>query len=96
MLVDAKHVLSERVMSPLLNVEGILLNVVSGYDPQVEFELEECQEFWKEMDEAFHGLLMRGHFNRYVVKKNRSDKELVVILVFRTRMQRQDYGRLKE
>ncbi|KAK3568515.1 hypothetical protein QTP86_008627 [Hemibagrus guttatus] len=43
---------SDRVMSLKLEIEGVMLNVVSGYAPQVGCELEEKERFWSELDEV--------------------------------------------
>ncbi|KAK3511475.1 hypothetical protein QTP70_008958 [Hemibagrus guttatus] len=50
-VLEVKRV-SDRVMSLKLEIEGVLLNVVSGYAPQVGCELEEKERFWSELDEV--------------------------------------------
>ncbi|KAK3513022.1 hypothetical protein QTP70_000183 [Hemibagrus guttatus] len=44
-VLEVKRV-SDRVMSLKLEIEGVMLNVVSGYAPQVGCELEEKKRFW--------------------------------------------------
>ncbi|KAK3507887.1 hypothetical protein QTP70_002436 [Hemibagrus guttatus] len=48
-VLEVKRV-SDRVMSLKLEIEGVMLNVVSGYAPQVGCELEEKERFWSELD----------------------------------------------
>ncbi|KAK3507031.1 hypothetical protein QTP70_000547 [Hemibagrus guttatus] len=50
-VLEVKRV-SDRVMSLKLEFEGVMLNVVSGYAPQVGCELEEKARFWSELDEV--------------------------------------------
>ncbi|KAK3540944.1 hypothetical protein QTP86_006405 [Hemibagrus guttatus] len=50
-VLEVKRV-SDRVMSLKLEIEGVMLNVVSGYAPQVGCELEEKERFWSELDEV--------------------------------------------
>ncbi|KAK3508832.1 hypothetical protein QTP70_009600 [Hemibagrus guttatus] len=47
---------SDRVMSLKLETEGVMLNVVSGYAPQVGCELEEKERFWSELDEVMESI----------------------------------------
>ncbi|KAK3535320.1 hypothetical protein QTP70_007936 [Hemibagrus guttatus] len=55
-VLEVKRV-SDRVMSLKLEIEGVMLNVVSGYAPQVGCELEDKERFWSELDEVMdsHG-----------------------------------------
>ncbi|KAK3531578.1 hypothetical protein QTP70_024962 [Hemibagrus guttatus] len=54
-LLEVKRV-SDRVMSLKLEIEGVMLNVVSGYAPQVGCELEEKERFWSELDEVMESI----------------------------------------
>lgn len=38
--------MSTRMMSLKLEIEGVMVNAVSGYAPQVGCELEEKKEVW--------------------------------------------------
>ncbi|KAK3511968.1 hypothetical protein QTP70_027665, partial [Hemibagrus guttatus] len=63
-VLEVKRV-SDRVMSLKLEIEGVMLNVVSGYAPQVGCELEEKERFWSELDEVMESIptgdmLVRG------------------------------------
>ncbi|KAK3545365.1 hypothetical protein QTP70_005980 [Hemibagrus guttatus] len=53
-VLEVKRV-SDRVMSLKLQTEGVMLNVLSGYAPQVGCELEEKERFWSELDFNGHG-----------------------------------------
>ncbi|KAK3555175.1 hypothetical protein QTP86_010042 [Hemibagrus guttatus] len=48
--------MSDRVMSLKLEIEGVMLNVVSGYAPQVGCELEGKERFWSELDEVMESI----------------------------------------
>ncbi|MDM5112197.1 hypothetical protein, partial [Aeromonas caviae] len=50
-VVEIKRV-SDRIMSLKLEIEGVMLNVVSAYAPQVGCQLEEKEEFWSKLDEV--------------------------------------------
>ena len=44
--------MSDRVMSVKLEIEGVMMNVISAYAPQVGCEMEEKEDFWSELDEV--------------------------------------------
>ncbi|KAK3514176.1 hypothetical protein QTP70_005260 [Hemibagrus guttatus] len=54
-VLEVKRV-SDRVMSLKIEIEGVMLNVVSGYAPQVGCELEEKERFWSELDEVIESI----------------------------------------
>ncbi|KAK3549748.1 hypothetical protein QTP86_007727 [Hemibagrus guttatus] len=54
-VLEVKRV-SDRVMGLKLEIEGVMLNVVSGYAPQVGCELEEKERFWSELDEVMESI----------------------------------------
>ncbi|KAK3555609.1 hypothetical protein QTP86_025650 [Hemibagrus guttatus] len=54
-VLEVKRV-SDRVMNLKLEFEGVMLNVVSGYAPQVGCELEEKESFWSELDEVMESI----------------------------------------
>ncbi|KAK3569633.1 hypothetical protein QTP86_002580 [Hemibagrus guttatus] len=81
-VLEAKRV-SDRVMSLKLEIEGVMLNVVSGYAPQVGCELEEKERFWSELDEVMESIPMGervvigADFNGHVGEGKRGDEEVM-------------------
>ncbi|MCJ8733950.1 hypothetical protein PDJAM_G00229570 [Pangasius djambal] len=81
-VLEVKRV-SDRVMSLKLEIEGMMLNVVSGYAPQVGCELEEKERFWSELDEVIESIPMGervvigADFNGHVGEGNTGDEEVM-------------------
>ncbi|KAK3511760.1 hypothetical protein QTP70_021784 [Hemibagrus guttatus] len=81
-VLEVKRV-SDRVMSLKLKIEGVMLNVVSGYAPQVGCELEEKERFWSELDEVMESIptgervVIGADFNGHVGEGNRGDEEVM-------------------
>ncbi|KAK3572924.1 hypothetical protein QTP86_010563 [Hemibagrus guttatus] len=81
-VLEVKRV-SDRVMSLKLEFEGVMLNVVSGYAPQVGCELEEKERFWSELDEVMESIptgervVIGADFNGHVGEGNTGDKEVM-------------------
>ncbi|KAK3574407.1 hypothetical protein QTP86_006633 [Hemibagrus guttatus] len=81
-VLEVKRV-SDRVMSLKLEIEGVMLNVVSGYAPQVGCELEEKERFWSELDEVMESIptgervVIGADFNGHVSEGNRGDEEVM-------------------
>ncbi|KAK3559092.1 hypothetical protein QTP86_004122 [Hemibagrus guttatus] len=81
-VLEVKRV-SDRVMSLKLEFEGVMLNVVSGYAPQVGCELEEKERFWSELDEVMESIptgervVIGADFNGHVGEGNRGDEEVM-------------------
>ncbi|KAK3541116.1 hypothetical protein QTP86_015744, partial [Hemibagrus guttatus] len=81
-VLELKRV-SDRVMSLKLEIEGVMLNVVSGYAPQVGCELEEKERFWSELDEVMESIptgervVIGADFNGHVGEGNRGDEEVM-------------------
>ncbi|KAK3548972.1 hypothetical protein QTP70_022655 [Hemibagrus guttatus] len=75
--------LSDRVMSLKLEIEGVMLNVVSGYAPQIGCELEEKERFWSELDEVIESIptgervAIGADFNGHVGEGNTGDEEVI-------------------
>ncbi|KAK3556984.1 hypothetical protein QTP70_022328, partial [Hemibagrus guttatus] len=81
-VLEVKRV-SDRVMSLKLEIEGAMLNVVSGYAPQVGCELEEKERFWSELDEVMESIptgervVIGADFNGHVGEGNTGDEEVM-------------------
>ncbi|KAK3555042.1 hypothetical protein QTP86_006366, partial [Hemibagrus guttatus] len=79
-VLEVKRV-SDRVMSLKLEIEGVMLNVVSSYAPQVGCELEEKERFWSELDEVMETtgerVVIGADFNGHVGEGNTGDEEVM-------------------
>ncbi|KAK3529130.1 hypothetical protein QTP70_016558 [Hemibagrus guttatus] len=81
-VLEVKRV-SDRVMSLKLEIEGVMLNVVSGYAPQVGCELGEKERFWSELDELMESIptgervVIGADFNGHVGEGNTGDEEVM-------------------
>ncbi|MCI4379298.1 hypothetical protein PGIGA_G00226350 [Pangasianodon gigas] len=81
-VLEVKRV-SDRVTSLKLEIEGVMLNVVSGYAPQVGCELEEKERFWSELDEVIESIptgervVIGADFNGHVGERNTGDEEVM-------------------
>ncbi|KAK3510144.1 hypothetical protein QTP70_026737 [Hemibagrus guttatus] len=81
-VLEVKRV-SDRVMSLKLEIEGVMLNVVNGYAPQVGCELEEKERFWSELDEMMESIptgervVIGADFNGHVGEGNTGDEEVM-------------------
>ncbi|KAK3535066.1 hypothetical protein QTP70_003030 [Hemibagrus guttatus] len=81
-VLEVKRV-SDRVMSLKLEIEGVMLNVVSGYAPQVGCELGEKEKFWSELDEVMESIptgervVIGADFNGHVGEGNTGDEEVM-------------------
>ncbi|KAK3551510.1 hypothetical protein QTP70_017369 [Hemibagrus guttatus] len=77
-VLEVKRV-SDRVMSLKLEIEGVMLKVVSGYAPQVGCELEKKERFWSELDEVMESIstgervVIGADFNGHVGEENTRD-----------------------
>ncbi|KAK3525233.1 hypothetical protein QTP86_024950, partial [Hemibagrus guttatus] len=81
-VLEVKRV-SDRVMSLKLEIEGVMLNVVRGYAPQVGCELEKKERFWSELDEVMESIptgervVIGADFNGHVGEGNTGDEEVM-------------------
>ncbi|KAK3533747.1 hypothetical protein QTP70_025045 [Hemibagrus guttatus] len=68
-----------------------MLNVVSGYAPQVGCELEETERFWSELDEVMESIptgervVIGADFNGHVGEGNTGDEEVMAKFVVKER-----------
>ncbi|KAI5093965.1 hypothetical protein C0J45_15689 [Silurus meridionalis] len=80
-VVEVKRV-SDRVMNMKLEVEEVMINVISADAPQVGCEMKKKEKFWSELDEVVEGvprkerLVIGADFNGHVGEGNRGDEEL--------------------
>ncbi|KAI5106601.1 hypothetical protein C0J45_4298 [Silurus meridionalis] len=78
-VVEVKRV-SDRVMIVKVEVEGMMINVISAHAPQVGCEMKEKEKFWSELDEVVDGkerLVIGADFDGNVGKGNRGDEEVM-------------------
>ena len=47
---------SNTMMSVKMEIEGVMVNVISAYAPQVGCELEEKEDFWNDLDEMVESM----------------------------------------
>ena len=72
---------SDRMMSVKMEIEGVMVNVISAYAPQMGYELEEKEDFWNDLDgmvESVHKgerVLIGADLNGHVGEGNRGDDE---------------------
>ncbi|KAF7688136.1 hypothetical protein HF521_014142 [Silurus meridionalis] len=80
-VVEVKRV-SDRVINVKLEVEWIMINVISAYAPQVGCEMEK-KRFWSELDEVVDGvprkerLANKADINGHVGEGNKGDEEVM-------------------
>ncbi|KAK3514571.1 hypothetical protein QTP70_021622 [Hemibagrus guttatus] len=81
-VLEVKRV-SDRVRSLKLEIEGVMLKVVSGYAPQVDCELEKKERFWSELDEVMESIptgervVIGADFNGHVGEGNTGDEDVM-------------------
>uniref|UniRef100_A0A673K0B0 Craniofacial development protein 2-like n=1 Tax=Sinocyclocheilus rhinocerous TaxID=307959 RepID=A0A673K0B0_9TELE len=81
-VLEVKRV-SDRLMSLKLEIEGVMLNVVSAYAPQVGCEQEEKDRFWSELEEVMQSVprgervVIGADFNGHVGEGNSGDEEVM-------------------
>ena len=67
-----------------LEIEGVMINVVSGYAPQVDCEMEEKKIFWSNLDDSIVESIPRQDrevlgidFSGHVGERNTGDQEVM-------------------
>ncbi|XP_042861103.1 craniofacial development protein 2-like [Penaeus japonicus] len=75
--------ITDKMMTLKLEIDGVLLNVVSAYAPQVGGGREEKEQFWEKLDEAValipkeERIITGADFNGHVGKGNRGDERVI-------------------
>ncbi len=81
-VLEVKRV-SDRMMSVKLEIEGVMINVISAYAPQVGCEMEEKEDFWSKLDEVVlrvpkeERVVIGADFNGHVGEGNSGDEEVM-------------------
>ncbi|XP_065658458.1 uncharacterized protein LOC136082970 [Hydra vulgaris] len=81
-VVEVKRV-SGRVICVKLEIDGVGMNVISAYAPQVGCDMEKKEEFWKELDEVVlqvpieEKMILGADFNGHVGEGNSGDEEVM-------------------
>ena len=74
---------SDKMMSVKMEIEGVMVNVISAYAPQVGRELNEKEAFWNDLDEMVKSVhkgkrvLIGADLNGHVDEGNRGDEEVM-------------------
>ena len=74
---------SDRVLSVKLEVEGMIINLISAYGPQAGCAVEEKEEFWSELDEVVESvprgerIMIGSDLNGHVGEGNGGDEEAI-------------------
>ena len=80
---------SDRMMSVKMEIEGVMVNVINAYAPQVGCELEKKEDFWNDLDEMVDSVhkgervLIGVDLNEHVGEGNRGDEEVMGSMVLR-------------
>ena len=81
-VVEMKRV-SDRLMAMKLEVNGSILNIVSAYAPQVNYSMEEKNDFWENLDGLIESIsreerrVLGADLNGHVGEGNIGDEEIM-------------------
>ena len=81
-VLEVKRV-SDRMMYMKLDIEGVMMTVISAYAPQVGCLAEEKDKFWTDLDEVVESLpkeervVIGADFNGHVGEGNRGDENVM-------------------
>ena len=81
-VLEVKRV-SDRMMYMKLDIEGVMMTVISAYAPQVGCLREEKDKFWTDLDEVVESipkeerLVIGADFNGHVGEGNRGDENVM-------------------
>ena len=79
-VLEVKRV-SDRLMAMKLEVNGSILNIVSAYAPQVNYSMEEKNDFWEDLDELIESIsteeriVLGADLNGHVGEGNIGDEQ---------------------
>ena len=74
---------SDRLMAIKLEVKGSILNIVSAYAPQVNYSMEEKNDFWEDLDSLIESIskeekiVFGADLNGHVGEGNIGDEEIM-------------------
>ena len=74
---------SDRLMAMKLEVNGSILNIVSAYAPQVNYSMEDKNDFWEDLDGLIESIskeeriVLGADLNGHVGKGNIRDEEIM-------------------
>ena len=75
--------MSDRLMAMKLEVNGSILNIVSAYAPQVNYSMEEKNDFWEDLDGLIEiiskeeRIVLGADLNGHVGEGNIGDEEIM-------------------
>ena len=81
-VLEVKRV-SDRLMAMKLEVNGSILNIVSAYAPQVNYSMEEKNDFWEDLDGLIESIskeeriVLGADLNGHVGEGNIEDEEIM-------------------
>ena len=81
-VLEVKRI-SDRLMAMKLEVNGSILNIVSAYAPQVNYSMEEKNDFWEDLDELIESIskeeriVLGADLNGHVGEGNIGDEEIM-------------------
>ena len=70
-------------MAMKLEVKGSILNIVSAYAPQVNYSMDEKNDFWEDLDGLIESIskeeriVFGANFNKHVGKENTWNEEIM-------------------
>ena len=81
-VLEVKRV-SDRLMAMKLEVNGSILNIVSAYAPQVNYSMEEKNDFWEDLDGLIESIskeeriVLGADLNGHVGEGNIGDEKIM-------------------
>ena len=81
-VLEVKRV-SDRMMYMTLDIDGVMMTVISAYAPQVGCLIEEKDKFWRDLDDVVESIpkeervVIGADFNRHVGEGNRGNENIM-------------------